>query len=84
MAMMTITYEARCKDCRFCGYYNPLKKDGTESRITRHKCAITNKQVCKRDLVCDKWIINYSGIPYSFTHIERSYTIPQQTFTSIN
>lgn len=76
---MTIHYSARCKDCRYCGYYNPLKKDGTESRVIRHKCYVTNKQICKRDLVCDRFTeswANWSSIPYSFSHIERSFTVP--------
>ena len=66
------TYSAKCKDCKFCGYYHLIKKDGTTSYQRRHKCILKNKSVRINDLVCNDWQISYSGIPDPIWKIEES------------
>lgn len=60
---------AKCKDCIFCGYYHPQKKDGTESRNYRHKCKRTEKDILLSDSVCDDWKMG-SGIPRNYNYIK--------------
>lgn len=42
MAQVIITYDAKCKHCRFFNYTNLQKKDGKKSKVRRAFC--TNPQ----------------------------------------
>lgn len=53
MTIITITRNAKCKDCKFCNSYR-------KGKLRRHKCINTkseyyNQDVRLNDLVCDKW-----------------------------
>lgn len=54
MIVITITRDAKCKDCKFCKVF-------MKGRLLRHKCtnieSHRNKYETIRlnDLVCDKW-----------------------------
>lgn len=60
---------AKCKDCIFCGYLHPIKKDGTESRNYRHRCKRTGNDILLTDRVCDDWKMG-CGIPSNYGYIE--------------
>jgi hypothetical protein len=49
------TRPAKCKDCIYCGYYYPKKKNGGDGWSRRHKCKITGDTVLLSDRVCDSW-----------------------------
>lgn len=69
---MIIEYSSRpakCKDCIYCGYYYPIKKDGNNSNYRRHKCKLTNKTTLLNNRVCDKWIMG-CGVPDNFNYIK--------------
>ena len=67
---MIIQYirEARCKDCKYCGYYYPLKKNGEESNLRRHKCKRTGMPVSLSKKVCKDWELG-CGIPANYDRI---------------
>ena len=57
---MTITYPAKCKDCKFSEMYNPRKNNGELSRKRKTKCKNPEsirafQDIRQTDLVCDKW-----------------------------
>ena len=68
---MIIEYsrKATCKDCIYCGYYYPLKKNGTQSRVCRHKCKLKNQDVLLSDYVCDSWKMGCS-VPSNYDYIK--------------
>lgn len=69
---MIIEYPSRaavCKDCIYCGSFHPKKKDGTESRLRRHRCKQTGNDILLSDRVCDKWKMG-CGIPRNYEHIK--------------
>ena len=68
------TRNAKCKDCKYCGYFYLTKKDGSTSFQKRHKCVLKDRMVCANDLVCDDWKISFSGIPDSVWKIENSFS----------
>ena len=55
MTTITITRQAKCKDCKYCKmYYTGVNLD------KRHKCSNpeskeSGKTIRMNDLVCDKW-----------------------------
>jgi hypothetical protein len=65
MTIITITRNAKCKDCKYCEWFYPPKKDGTTSKLKRHICSNlessrygaknSGKTITQNDLVCDKW-----------------------------
>ncbi|GEM_PF-4130452 len=61
---------ARCKDCVFCGYYHPLKRNGLRSKTRRHKCKITGEEILLTDRVCDSWKMG-CGIPSNYDYIKQ-------------
>lgn len=63
------SHPAKCKDCIYCGYYRPKKKDGTESLLYRHKCKRTEKDILLSDKVCDEWKMG-CGIPSNYDYIK--------------
>ena len=60
---------AKCKDCKYCGYYYPKKKCGESSRFRRHKCKLTDTAVLLADKVCDEWKMG-CGIPNNYDYIK--------------
>lgn len=70
MAIIEYPYRpAKCKDCIYCGYYYPIKKDGTSALRSRHKCKRTEKDIKLTDRVCDNWKMG-CGIPRNYNYIE--------------
>lgn len=59
---------AKCKDCLYCGYYYPKKKDGLPSRLRRHKCKLTEKDVLLSNSVCGNWEMG-CGEPGNYDYI---------------
>lgn len=60
---------AKCKDCIYCGYFQPLKKNAEEAKNYRHRCKRTSKEVTLSDRVCDDWKMG-CGIPRNYIHIK--------------
>lgn len=60
---------AKCKDCIYCGYFHPLKKNGEEAKSYRHKCKRTEKEITLSDRVCDDWKMG-CGIPRNYMYIK--------------
>jgi hypothetical protein len=57
--IITITYDAKCKHCRFFNLSNITKKDGSISKIKRSFCINPkseefNKQLTLKSKACDK------------------------------
>ena len=61
--------KARCKDCIYCGYYYPIKKNGEESNMRRHRCKRTGRDILLSDYVCNDWRMG-CGIPSNYNHIK--------------
>jgi len=64
------TRSAKCKDCIYCGYYHPFKKNGDKSYVHRHKCKLTDNIVLLDDPVCDKWKMG-CGVPSNYNCINK-------------
>ena len=59
MSTVTITYNAKCKHCKYFKYNNLNKKDGTKSKIRRAFCINHNsqkftEQLTLKTLACNK------------------------------
>lgn len=60
MAVITITRDARCTDCKYFKQRYPINKDGSKSKRTVNYCEIplVSKRtwtLTRKDKACDKW-----------------------------
>lgn len=58
MSVISMTFPARCKHCKFLSKYTPLKKNGEPSRLNRYKCGnpeSKRKNISPQEKVCEKW-----------------------------
>ena len=59
MITIIMTYDAKCKHCRFFNYSNIEKKDGTKSKIRRAFCTnpkseLFTQQLTLKSKACNK------------------------------
>lgn len=50
MSVVNITYEAKCKHCRFFNYTNLNKKDGSKSKVRRAFCTNPKSEMFSEQL----------------------------------
>lgn len=50
MSVVIITYEAKCKHCRFFNYTNLNNKDGSKSKVRRAFCTNPNSEMFGQQL----------------------------------
>ena len=50
MSIITIFYEAKCKDCKFMKYFQSFKKNGEISKREVAKCINENSQRCDSNI----------------------------------
>lgn len=60
MTVVTITREAKCKDCKFCKSIRTTTKKDELSRRNTYECNNAGsprsfRQISPNDLVCPKW-----------------------------
>ena len=65
MSVITIIYEAKCKDCKYMKYFKSFKKNGEISKREIAKCINEEYEGCGKSLTlkskaCSKFNFKYS------------------------